>query len=173
MPYIGKALVEWIWGGFAVDNATLNRFFAIHFLLPFVVLGAVVLHLLFLHQTGSNNPLGINSNSNKIPFHIYYTVKDVAGILVLIITLIGVALFLPNVLGDPENFIPANPLVTPVHIKPEWYFLWAYAILRSIPNKLGGVVAIFSALLILFVVPFINLQYRAGNRFYPANQILF
>lgn len=102
-----------------MDNATLNRFFAIHFLLPFVVLAAVVLHLLFLHQTGSNNPLGINSNRNKIPFHIYYTVKDVSGILLLMVTLIGVALFIPNILGDPENFIPANPLVTPVHIKPE------------------------------------------------------
>lgn len=173
VPYVGQILVEWIWGGFAVDNATLNRFFAIHFLLPFVVLGSVVLHLLFLHQRGSNNPLGVNSNCIKIPFHIYYTVKDVAGILILLFTLIGVALFIPNILGDPENFIPANPLVTPVHIKPEWYFLWAYAILRSIPNKLGGVVAIFSALLILFLVPFINSQSRLGNRFYPANQVLF
>lgn len=173
VPYIGQILVEWMWGGFAVDNATLNRFFAIHFLLPFVVLATVVLHLLFLHQRGSNNPLGVNSNSNKIPFHIYYTVKDVAGMLILLVTLIAVALFIPNVLGDPENFIPANPLVTPVHIKPEWYFLWAYAILRSIPNKLGGVVAIFSALLILFLVPFINFQSRLGNRFYPINQFLF
>ena len=173
IPYIGKRLVEWMWGGFAVDNATLNRFFAIHFLLPFVVAAAVVLHLLFLHQTGSNNPLGLNSDSNKIPFHIYYTTKDIVGFLVLIVTLIIVALFIPNVLGDPENFIPANPLVTPVHIKPEWYFLWAYAILRSIPNKLGGVVAMFSALLILFLVPLINLQMRRGNSFYPMNQILF
>jgi len=133
----------------------------------------VVLHLLFLHQRGSNNPLGINSNCNKIPFHIYYTIKDIAGILILLITLICVALFIPNILGDPENFIPANPLVTPVHIKPEWYFLWAYAILRSIPNKLGGVVAIFSALLILFFVPLINFQCRLGNRFYPINQFIF
>jgi len=156
-----------------VDNATLNRFFAIHFLLPFIICAAVVLHLLFLHQTGSNNPLGINSNSNKIPFHIYYTVKDVAGILIILITLVSVVLFFPNILGDPENFIPANPLVTPVHIKPEWYFLWAYAILRSIPNKLGGVVAMFSALLILLLVPFINYQKRLGNRFYPLNQFLF
>jgi len=173
VPYIGQNLVEWMWGGFAVDNATLNRFFAIHFLLPFVIIGMVVLHLLFLHQRGSNNPLGINSNSNKIPFHIYYTVKDVAGILILLVTLVIIAFFMPNILGDPENFIPANPLVTPVHIKPEWYFLWAYAILRSIPNKLGGVVAIFSALLILFLVPFMNFQSRLGNSFYPVNQILF
>ena len=173
VPYIGSRLVEWMWGGFAVDNATLNRFFAIHFLLPFVIIGMVVLHLLFLHQTGSNNPLGLNSNCNKIPFHIYYTVKDIAGIFLLLVTLIMIAFFIPNILGDPENFIPANPLVTPVHIKPEWYFLWAYAILRSIPNKLGGVVAIFSALLILFLVPFINFQSRLGNRFYPINQFLF
>ena len=173
VPYIGQTLVEWIWGGFAVDNATLNRFFAIHFLLPFIIIAIVVLHLLFLHQSGSNNPLGINSNCNKIPFHIYYTIKDVAGILIFLISLIIIAFFIPNILGDPENFIPANPLVTPVHIKPEWYFLWAYAILRSIPNKLGGVVAIFAALLILFAVPFINSHCRVGNRFYPFNQILF
>jgi len=173
IPYIGKILVEWIWGGFAVDNATLNRFFALHFLLPFVVAAFVILHLLFLHQRGSNNPLGINSDSNKIPFHIYYRTKDVLGFFIMLIFLVIVVLFFPNILGDPENFIPANPLVTPVHIKPEWYFLWAYAILRSIPNKLGGVVAMFSALLILFVVPFIMVQTRRGNSFYPLNQILF
>jgi ubiquinol-cytochrome c reductase cytochrome b subunit len=151
----------------------LNRFFAIHFLLPFVVIGAVILHLLFLHQTGSNNPIGVNSNSNKVPFHIYYTTKDIFGFIILLISLGFVALFIPNILGDPENFIPANPLVTPVHIKPEWYFLWAYAILRSIPNKLGGVVAIFAALLILFVVPLISVQSRRGNCFYPTNQFIF
>merc|ERR1712156_666090 len=137
-------------GGFAVDNATLNRFFAIHFLLPFIIVAFVIIHLLFLHQTGSNNPLGLNSNIRKV------------------------SLFAPNILGDPENFIPANPLVTPVHIKPEWYFLWAYAILRSISRKLGGVVAIFSALLILFLVPILNSSYRrVGFGFYPANQVLF
>lgn len=173
IPYIGKILVEWIWGGFAVDNATLNRFFAIHFLLPFVVAAFVILHLLFLHQSGSNNPLGINSDSNKVPFHIYYTTKDILGFFIILIFLVIVVLFFPNILGDPENFIPANPLVTPVHIKPEWYFLWAYAILRSIPNKLGGVVAIFAALLILFLVPFIIVQNRRGNSFYLLNQVLF
>jgi len=160
-------------GWFAVDNATLNRFFAIHFLLPFVIVGFVILHLLFLHQRGSNNPLGINSNSNKVPFHIYYSTKDILGFFIILVTLIIVVLFFPNILGDPENFIPANPLVTPVHIKPEWYFLWAYAILRSIPNKLGGVVAIFSALLILFLVPFISFQTRRGNSFYLLNQIFY
>lgn len=173
VPYIGKILVEWIWGGFAVDNATLNRFFAIHFVLPFLVIGIVFIHLLFLHQSGSNNPLGLNSSSMKIPFHVYYRVKDLLGFVFILIFLLIVVLFVPNILGDPENFIPANPLVTPVHIKPEWYFLWAYAILRSIPNKLGGVLSIFIALFILFLVPLLNFKARLGNRFYFINQILF
>lgn len=173
IPYIGKALVEWIWGGFAVDNATLNRFFAIHFLLPFVMAALSILHLLFLHQTGSNNPLGINSNSIKIPFHIYYTIKDTVGFVVLLASLAFISLFAPNLLGDPENFVPANPLVTPIHIKPEWYFLWAYAILRSIPNKLGGVIAIFAAILILFILPLIATHKARGLIFYPPAQILF
>lgn len=133
----------------------------------------MVLHLLFLHQRGSNNPLGINSNCNKIPFHIYYTIKDIAGILILLITLICVALFIPNILGDPENFIPANPLVTPVHIQPEWYFLFAYAILRSIPNKLGGVVALALAVMILYILPFYNSIEFKGLILYPFGKIIF
>ena len=173
IPYAGKIIVEWLWGGFAVDNATLNRFYALHFILPIVIAAASALHLLFLHQTGSNNPLGISSDINKVPFHIYYTSKDAIGFIVLLITLSLVVTFYPNLLGDPENFLPANPLVTPIHIIPEWYFLWAYAILRSIPNKLGGVVAIFAAILILFTLPFINTQPRRGNIYYPLNQILF
>ena len=173
IPYVGPTIVEWLWGGFAVDNATLNRFFALHFLLPFAIAGASILHLLFLHQTGSNNPLGVSSNTDKVSFHIYYTTKDAVGFVVFLITLTWVALFFPRILGDPENFLPANPLVTPVHIIPEWYFLWAYAILRSIPNKLGGVVAMFAAILVLFILPLINLQPRQGNSFYPLNQILF
>ncbi len=173
IPYVGKIIVEWLWGGFAVDNATLNRFFALHFIIPIVIAAASVLHLLFLHQTGSNNPLGISSNSNKVPFHVYYTTKDLVGFVAILSSLCFIALFYPNVLGDPENFLPANPLVTPVHIKPEWYFLWAYAILRSIPNKLGGVVAMFAAILILFTLPLINTQPRRGNVYYPLNQILF
>nr|ALS46286.1 cytochrome b [Glycera fallax] len=173
IPYIGKTLVEWLWGGFAVDNATLNRFFALHFLLPFIITGAVMLHLLFLHQTGSNNPLGVNSDYNKVPFHIYYTTKDITGFLVMLSTLAVVVMFSPNLLGDPENFIPANPLVTPIHIMPEWYFLWAYAILRSIPNKLGGVVAMFAAIFILFILPLINHPSMKGMAFYPVNQSLF
>nr|AVW86076.1 cytochrome b [Branchipolynoe sp. YZ-2018] len=173
IPYIGSLLVEWLWGGFAIDNATLNRFFALHFMIPFLIAGLTIIHLLFLHQTGSNNPLGLNSNSDKIPFHIYYTTKDLTGFLILTITLVMIAMFSPNMLGDPENFLPANPMVTPIHIKPEWYFLWAYAILRSIPNKLGGVIAMFTALLIFFIVPFMYKQKFRGNMFYPATQILF
>lgn len=119
IPYIGKVLVEWIWGGFAVDNATLNRFFAFHFLLPFVIAALSAIHLLFLHQTGSNNPLGINRNSDKVPFHSYYSSKDSVGFLLFLFSLMLIALFTPNLLGDPENFIPANPLSTPVHIIPE------------------------------------------------------
>nr|QHT64928.1 cytochrome b [Microphthalmus similis] len=173
IPYFGPSLVEWVWGGFAVDNATLNRFFALHFLLPFAIAGLSMLHLLFLHQTGSNNPLGMNSDAQKVPFHIYYTVKDLVGFVVMLFSLMLIVLFFPNILGDPENFLPANPLVTPIHIKPEWYFLWAYAILRSIPNKLGGVVAMFAAILIFFVLPLINTPTSKGNSFYPLNQFLF
>lgn len=173
IPYLGKDLVEWVWGGFAINNATLNRFFAFHFLLPFVLIGLSALHLLFLHQTGSNNPLGLNRDSDKIPFHPYYTSKDLIGFLILITLLIFLAIFTPNLLTDPENFIPANPLVTPVHIKPEWYFLWAYAVLRAIPNKLGGVIALFAGILILIILPLSFIQKSRGNAFYPPNQIIF
>lgn len=173
IPYIGKILVEWIWGGFAVDNATLNRFFAIHFVLPFITVAVVFLHLVFLHQTGSNNPLGINCNRDRVPFHIYYSSKDALGYIIAITLFICIVLFTPNLLTDPENFLLANPLVTPVHIKPEWYFLWVYAILRSIPNKLGGVVALFAALLILFILPITSTNNKTGIIFYPIRQILF
>lgn len=173
IPYIGKILVTWIWGGFALDNATLNRFFTFHFVVPFLILAITVIHLLFLHQSGSNNPIGISSNENKTPFHWLYSSKDILGILVLTIGLIILSLFFPFYLGDPDNWVPANPLQTPIHIKPEWYFLWAYAILRSIPNKLGGVIAIFAAIIILFVVPYLYLQTYASLAFYPLSQILF
>lgn len=173
IPYIGPTLVQWIWGGFAVDNATLNRFFAIHFIVPFIIAALTVIHLLFLHLTGSNNPLGLRRDSDKIPFHWYYSIKDLLGFILALAFLSIIVLLYPNTLGDPENFLPANPLVTPTHIKPEWYFLWAYAILRSIPNKLGGVVAIFAAILILFSLPFSITQRRRTLAFYPINQILF
>nr|QHD18697.1 cytochrome b [Epitonium scalare] len=173
VPYVGKMLVEWVWGGFAVDNATLTRFFALHFLLPFVMMGMAVLHLLFLHETGSNNPLGLSSDSEKVPFHPYYSFKDLVGFLVVVMMLVFLALFSPQLLGDPENFIPANPLVTPVHIQPEWYFLFAYAILRSIPNKLGGVLGLAGSVVILFIVPVLHLGKWRSMSFYPGNQILF
>nr|QHD26811.1 cytochrome b [Melo melo] len=173
IPYIGKMLVEWVWGGFAVSNATLTRFFALHFLLPFLIAALGVLHMLFLHETGSSNPLGINSDSEKVPFHSYYTFKDLVGFVFVLYLLGMLVLFSPQLLTDPENFIPANPLVTPVHIQPEWYFLFAYAILRSIPNKLGGVVGLGGSILILFMMPYIHLAKFRSMAFYPLNQILF
>nr|QDV39947.1 cytochrome b [Podarcis vaucheri] len=173
IPYIGTSLVEWIWGGFAVDNATLTRFFTFHFLLPFLIMGTSMVHLLFLHETGSNNPTGLNSNTDKIPFHPYYSYKDLLGAMLIITLLLSLALFAPNLLGDPENFSPANPLVTPPHIKPEWYFLFAYAILRSIPNKLGGVLALLFSILILLVVPMIHLSKQRTLAYRPLSQLLF
>nr|AYJ22284.1 cytochrome b [Omphalius rusticus]UUJ34977.1 cytochrome b [Omphalius rusticus] len=173
IPYIGKDLVQWMWGGFAVDNATLTRFFSLHFLLPFAIAGMSVLHLLFLHETGSNNPLGLSSDSDKVPLHSYYVLKDLVGFIVLVFFLSLLVLFDPFLLGDPENFIPANPLVTPVHIQPEWYFLFAYAILRSIPNKLGGVIALAMSVIILFVVPISHTGKARSMAFYPLNQVLF
>lgn len=173
IPYLGIDLVQWIWGGFAVDNATLTRFFTFHFILPFIVLALTIIHLLFLHQTGSNNPIGLNSNIDKIPFHPYFTFKDIVGFIVIIILLVILVLINPYLLGDPDNFIPANPLVTPVHIQPEWYFLFAYAILRSIPNKLGGVIALVLSIAILIILPFYNLRKFRGIQFYPINQIIF
>lgn len=173
IPYLGTMLVQWLWGGFAVDNATLTRFFTFHFLLPFLVRALTIIHLLFLHQTGSNNPLGINRNRDKIPFHPYFSIKDIFGFILIIILLINLTLISPYGLGDPDNFIPANPLVTPPHIQPEWYFLFAYAILRSIPNKLGGVIALVFSIAILFILPIsTNIKFR-GNQFYPIRQLLF
>nr|UDP56665.1 cytochrome b [Antheraea formosana] len=173
IPYLGTMLVNWIWGGFAVDNATLTRFYTFHFLLPFIILMLTMIHLLFLHQTGSNNPLGINSNMDKIPFHPYFTYKDLIGFIILIMLLSLLTLINPYLLGDPDNFIPANPLVTPIHIQPEWYFLFAYAILRSIPNKLGGVIALVMSILILIILPMTFMKKIQGIQFYPINQIMF
>nr|ASM82668.1 cytochrome b [Paratimomenus flavocapitatus] len=173
VPYIGESIVQWLWGGFAVDHATLTRFFALHFLLPFIVLGLVLIHLLFLHQTGSNNPLGINSNLDKLPFHPYFYSKDMFGFITLGFFLSTLILLFPNALGDPDNFVPANPLVTPVHIQPEWYFLFAYAILRSIPNKLGGVLALVASIAVLLILPLMPYSQMLGSSFYPLNQILF
>nr|YP_009141827.1 cytochrome b [Dendrolimus punctatus]YP_009141840.1 cytochrome b [Dendrolimus tabulaeformis]AIQ80172.1 cytochrome b [Dendrolimus punctatus wenshanensis]AIQ80198.1 cytochrome b [Dendrolimus punctatus]AIQ80211.1 cytochrome b [Dendrolimus punctatus]AIQ80250.1 cytochrome b [Dendrolimus tabulaeformis]UKG18882.1 cytochrome b [Dendrolimus punctatus] len=173
IPYLGTMLVNWIWGGFAVDNATLTRFYTFHFLLPFILLMMTMIHLLFLHQTGSNNPLGINSNLDKIPFHPFFTYKDILGFIILLFLLVMLTLINPYLLGDPDNFIPANPLVTPVHIQPEWYFLFAYAILRSIPNKLGGVIALVMSILILIILPLTFNKKMQGIQFYPINQTMF
>nr|ADT62404.1 cytochrome b [Poecilia butleri]ANY39369.1 cytochrome b [Poecilia nelsoni]AFM44905.1 cytochrome b [Poecilia butleri]AFM44908.1 cytochrome b [Poecilia butleri]AFM44909.1 cytochrome b [Poecilia butleri] len=173
VPYVGDTLVQWIWGGFSVDNATLTRFFAFHFLLPFIVAAATLVHLIFLHETGSNNPIGLNSDADKISFHPYFSYKDLLGFILLLTALIALALFSPNLLGDPENFTPANPLVTPPHIKPEWYFLFAYAILRSIPNKLGGVLALLASILVLMVIPFLHTSKQRSLTFRPLTQLLF
>nr|WDE81348.1 cytochrome b [Empidonax flaviventris] len=173
IPYIGQTLVEWAWGGFSVDNPTLTRFFALHFLLPFMIAGLTLIHLTFLHETGSNNPLGISSDCDKIPFHPYFSTKDILGFIILFLPLMTLALFSPNLLGDPENFTPANPLVTPPHIKPEWYFLFAYAILRSIPNKLGGVLALAASVLVLFLAPFLHMSKQRTMTFRPLSQLLF
>nr|ABR21264.1 cytochrome b [Heteronotia binoei] len=173
LPYIGPTLVEWIWGGFAVDNATLTRFFTFHFLLPFTILAMMLLHLLFLHETGSTNPTGLNSNTDKIPFHPYFSYKDLLGATMLVTALMTLTLLFPYLLSDPENFTPANPLVTPPHIKPEWYFLFAYAILRSIPNKLGGVLALVMSIMVLFIVPMTHNSKHRTAHFRPLTQTLF
>nr|AVJ52640.1 cytochrome b [Stethaulax marmoratus] len=173
IPYLGNTLVKWLWGGFSVDNATLTRFFTLHFLLPFIISAFVMIHLLFLHQTGSNNPLGLNSNYDKMPFHPYFSIKDTMGFMITLMMLSMLILLEPQLLGDPENFIPANPLVTPVHIQPEWYFLFAYAILRSIPNKLGGVVAMVLSIAIILILPLTNNSKFQGNMFYPFNKLMF
>nr|URX53705.1 cytochrome b [Kalotermitidae sp. 3 AB-2022a] len=172
VPYMGVDLVQWVWGGFAVDNATLTRFFTFHFLLPFIITAMVMVHLLFLHQTGSNNPMGLKSNNDKISFHPYFTMKDIVGFIILFMILTTLSLKEPYLLSDPDNFVPANPLVTPIHIQPEWYFLFAYAILRSIPNKLGGVVALIMSIAILFILP-ANQSKFSGMQFYPLNQMMF
>lgn len=173
IPYLGITIVQWIWGGFAVDNATLTRFFTLHFLIPFIVSAIVIIHLLILHQTGSNNPIGTNRNIDKISFHPYFTSKDIVGFILIIALLTILSLEFPYLLGDPDNFTPANPLVTPVHIQPEWYFLFAYAILRSIPNKLGGVIALVISIIILYILPFTNKKIYQRIEFYPINKILF
>ena len=173
IPVIGREIVIWLWGGFSVDRATLVRFFTFHFLLPFVVLLLVIIHLLFLHQRGSNNPLGLSRDYLKVVFHPYYTSKDLLGIFILLFTLLFISIYYPWLFADPENFIPANPLVTPIHIQPEWYFLFAYAILRSIPNKFGGVVALGASVLILAFLPFFKQTKFNVTPISPVRKIFF
>nr|YP_009364253.1 cytochrome b [Anaulaciulus koreanus]ARF02896.1 cytochrome b [Anaulaciulus koreanus] len=172
VPYIGSLVVQWVWGGFTVDNATLNRFFVFHFLFPFIIMLLILVHLVFLHQTGSSNPLGLNSNSDKLPFHPYFSIKDTMSLMIVFIPFMMVLLINPNMFTDPENFIPSNPLVTPIHIQPEWYFLFAYAILRSVPNKLGGVIALIMSIMVLFTMPLTNNNFKSAQ-FSTKNQTMF
>ncbi len=167
IPYLGEEIVYWLWGGFAVGQPTLSRFFALHFFLPFTIIGIVGVHLLFLHQKGSRNPLGVRSNYDKLLFHPYFSLKDLLGVFIFLFFYFYLCIVKPWDLGDPENFIPANPLVTPLHIQPEWYFLFAYAILRSIPNKLGGVLALVLSVAVLYVLPLIKLSRFKSLSFSP------
>ena len=167
IPLVGGSIVEWLWGGFSVGNATLNRFFSLHFFMPFAIAGFVIIHLSLLHKDGSNNPLGINSNVDNVPFYPYYYVKDLFAFFILAALFSFFVFFYPNVLGHTDNYIQANPMSTPAHIVPEWYFLPFYAILRSIPDKLGGVVAMVFAILVLMLLPIINLADVRSSKFRP------
>nr|AZL93101.1 cytochrome b [Arge similis] len=173
IPYLGENLVQWLWGGFSVNNATLTRFFTFHFILPFIIMFISMIHLMYLHQTGSSNPMGFNANYDKISFHPFFTIKDIMGFMIMLMILNLMIVMNPNLLGDPDNFISANPMNTPPHIKPEWYFLFAYAILRSIPNKLGGVIALFMSIIMLMFLPIYQPNKMKGFMFYPMNQMLF
>lgn len=173
IPIVGKTIVEWLWGGFSVNNATLNRFLSLHYLLPFFIAAATIVHLSLLHKDGSNNPLGINLNVESISFYPYFYVKDLFSFLIFLILFSLFVFFSPNSLGHPDNYIVANSLVTPPHIVPEWYFLPFYAILRSIPNKLGGVIAMVSAILILILLPYINTSETRSSKFRPLFATLY
>lgn len=173
VPLVGKDIVDWLWGGFAVDNPTLNRFFSLHFTLPFVIVGAVLIHLVLLHEVGSNNPLGLTLKTENIPFYPYFYTKDLFGLMVLFLAFFSFVFYYPNVLGHADNYIEANPMKTPLHIVPEWYFLPFYAILRSIPNKIGGVVGMFGSLLILLTIPFTNSSEIRSTAFRPIYKIAY
>ena len=175
VPLVGDEIVMWLWGGFSVDNPTLNRFFSLHYLLPFVLIGVVFLHVAALHITGSNNPLGIEPKSPKdtLPFHPYYTIKDTLGISAFLIVFALFVFFAPNYLGHPDNYIMANPLVTPPHIVPEWYFLPFYAILRAVPNKLLGVILLFGSLAVLFILPWLDTSKVRSTHFRPIYRFFF
>lgn len=173
IPYVGTDIVQWVWGGFSVNNATLNRYFSLHYLFPFILCGLILIHLILLHTTGSNSPIGLNTNTDKVPFHTYFITKDLFGFILLGIMLSLLIFYIPNFLGDPENFINTNPLVTPVHIMLEWYFLFAYAILRAIPNKLGGVIALVLSILILVSLPFFHTSKLKNLGFRPLGKIFY
>ena len=175
IPFIGESIVVWLWGGFSVDNPTLSRFFALHYLMPFLIVGVVILHIVALHRFGSNNPLGIDVSGKQdtLPFHPYYTSKDLFGAVVFLTIFASAVFFYPNYLGHPDNYIPANPLQTPAHIVPEWYFLPFYAILRAIPDKLGGVLFMFGAIAVLFILPWLDKSPVRSGRFRPIFKIFF
>ncbi len=174
IPFIGREIVFWLWGGFSVDSPTLRRFFTLHFVLPFVILGITIIHLLFLHENGSRNPAGFNSNIFKIKFYPYFLIKDLIGFFIYFFIYFFIVFFYPWLFADPENFILANSIVTPVHIQPEWYYLFAYTILRAIPRKLGGVLALFASVLIFMIIPFL-IRKRAinGRIFNPVKKLHF
>ncbi|MFZ5719351.1 MAG: cytochrome b [Pseudomonadota bacterium] len=175
LPLVGEPITTWLWGGFAVDNPTLNRFFSLHYLLPFVIAGLVVLHIWALHVPGNNNPTGVNvkSKEDTVPFHPYYTVKDGFAIAVFLLLYASFVFYNPNILGHADNYIPANPLVTPAHIVPEWYFLPFYAILRAVPDKLGGVLLMFGAIATLFVLPWLDTSKVRSMRYRPTAKWYF
>ncbi|MEM8876387.1 MAG: cytochrome b/b6 [Pseudomonadota bacterium] len=175
LPFVGPTIVEWLWGGFSVDNPTLNRFFALHYLLPFVILGVVVLHIWALHVPGNNNPTGVEVKSSKdtVPFHPYYTVKDLFAIVVFMAVYFAFVFYMPNALGHPDNYIPADPLVTPAHIVPEWYFLPFYAILRAVPDKLGGVLLMFASIFVLFLLPWLDTSKVKSAKYRPLAKQFF
>ena len=175
IPLIGDGITQWLWGGYSVDNPTLSRFYTLHFLLPFLIVGVVVLHIVALHTHGSNNPLGIDRKGpqDSIPFHPFYTIKDLFGLSFALTIFFAVVFFAPDFLGHPDNYIPADPLKTPAHIVPEWYFLPFYAILRAIPDKLGGVIAMFSAIFVLFLLPWLDTSKVRSATFRPIYKILF
>nr|AAU87438.1 cytochrome b [Atractaspis bibronii] len=173
IPYLGTTLTKWLWGGFSINDPTLTRFFALHFILPFIIISMSSIHIMLLHNEGSSNPLGTNSDIDKIPFHPYHSYKDMLMLTILITTLLIIMTFSPNLFNDPDNFSKANPLVTPQHIKPEWYFLFAYGILRSIPNKLGGTIALLMSIVILTTMPFTHTSTIRSSTFRPLMQITF
>jgi len=173
VPWIGSDLVEFIWGGFSVDNATLTRFLSLHYLLPFILCALAAMHLIALHEHGSNNPLGFTANADRIHFHPYYTFKDLVGFFVFFLALALFLFYAPNKLGHPDNYIPANPMSTPASIVPEWYLLPFYAILRAVPDKLLGVVAMLASILILFAMPFLDISRIRSSAFRPLSKLFF
>jgi len=173
IPYVGQDFVQLVWGGFSVSNATLNRFFSLHYLLPFILAALAMLHMITLHQHGSSNPNGITGNVDRVPMHPYFMFKDLVTIFLFFLALSIIIFYYPNLLGHSDNYIPANPMSTPASIVPEWYLLPYYAILRSIPNKLLGVIAMFASLFILLIMPIADTSRIRGNQFRPLMKFFF